>query len=151
MYFKMLRWHKTIAFIEVRILRVFLVRLAQCCLTDYSLRKVKDIWPLKTPLSLLLLPTVSHYLGMYKRVIASVRYTKLINLLLTCAWVKPTLQYWSFEHSTSRKMWTYQKVLWSKQQKRSALENLIKRSRKNRTQLRLRGGRISLQIYKGQL
>lgn len=41
MYFKALRWHRTIALIEAGILRVLPTRLAQRCQTDHPLKKSK--------------------------------------------------------------------------------------------------------------
>lgn len=152
MYFKVLRWHKMIAFIEVRILHVLLMRLAWCCLMDHSFEKGERHLAFNS--SSFPSPAANNFTlpGMYKWGLASVRFTKLINVLLTCAWVKSLLEFLeSFAHGSSGKMWTYQKVSSSNSKEWSNLEILIKRRRKIRAQLSLRGGRINMvQIYQVQ-
>lgn len=103
-----------IAFIEVRILHVLLMRLAQCCLRDPSFKKGERHLAFKN--SSFLSPAASGFTlpGMYKRGIASVRYK--VNQCLAHLRMGKThsAALHSFKHCTSEKMWTYQKELRSK-------------------------------------
>jgi len=67
---------------------------------------VKDIWPLKTPLSLLLLPSFT-LPGIYKRGTASARYAKEKKFpVYLCIGKIHSAVLHSFEHGTSGMMWT---------------------------------------------
>lgn len=68
-----------IAFIEVRILHVLLMRLAQCCLVDHSFKKGERHLAFKKPS--FPSPAANSFTlpGMYKRGIASMVYTAALH------------------------------------------------------------------------